>query len=95
MIFIIKGFRTIMEITIKMTTIVRKPLMMNMSIYVLASLLDDVNINIWSIYLVKNIHDGQMDTARRSSWSIYEIASMPDMMDPVGSTDVCLSVFSL
>ena len=36
------------------------------------------------------MHSGQMDSARCSSWSIYEIVSMPDILDPMGSPDVCL-----
>ena len=47
-----------------------------------ASSLNDVNISISSIYLVKNIDDEEMDSARRSNWSIYEIAS-------IGTPDVC------
>ena len=62
---------------------------------VVASLLDDVNMSISSIYLVKNIPDGQMDSARRSSWSIFEMARMPDIFDPIGSPVICLEVFPL
>ena len=54
-----------------------------------ASSLDDVNISILSIYLVKNMHDGQMDSAQHSSWFIYKMASMPDILDPIGSPDIC------
>ena len=43
------------------------------------SLLDDVNMSISSIYLVKNMHDGQMDSAQCSSWFIYEMASMSNI----------------
>ena len=60
-----------------------------------ASSLDDVNISISSIYLVKNMHDGQMDCARRSSWSIYEMTSISAILDPMGSPDICLWVFLL
>ena len=61
----------------------------NFSYMAVASSLDDANISILSIYLVKDINDGLMDSARRSSWSIYEIASMPDILDPIDSLDVC------
>ena len=60
-----------------------------------ASSLDDVNMSIPSVYLVKNMHEGQMDSARRSSWFIYEMASMPDILDPMGSPVICLYVFPL
>ena len=52
---------------------------------VVASSLDDVNMSIASIYLVKNMHDGEMDSTQCSSWSIYEMASIPDILDPIGS----------
>ena len=45
---------------------------------------------ILSIYLVKNMHDEQMDSAQHSSWSIYEMARMPDILDPMGSPVICL-----
>ena len=67
----------------------------NFSQIALASSLDDVNISISSIYLLKNINDGQMDAARHSSWFIYEITSLPDMLDPMGSSGVGLLVFPL
>ena len=58
-------------------------LKLNRSIYVLklliyggSSSLDDVNISISSIYLVKNMYDGKMHSARHFSWSIYERASI-------------------
>ena len=56
----------------------------------MASLLDDVNMSISSIYLVKNMHDRQMDSVQCSSWSIYEMASMPNILDPMGSPVICL-----
>ena len=61
----------------------------NLSYMAVASSLDDVTISISSIYFMKNIHDEQMDSAHHSSWPIYEIASMLDMLDPMGSPDVC------
>ena len=39
------------------------PVCFETSHMVVASLLDDVNMSIFSIYLVKNMHDGQMDSA--------------------------------
>ena len=29
------------------------------------------------------MYDGQMDSTRRSSWPIYEMGSMPDILDPI------------
>ena len=55
-----------------------------------ASLLDDVNMNISFIHLVKNMHHRQMDSALRSCWSISEMASMSDIIYPMGSPDICL-----
>ena len=67
----------------------------NFSYMAVASSLDEVNMSISSIYLVKNVHGGQMDSAQRSSWSIYEIASMLDILDLMGIPVICLLVFLL
>ena len=34
------------------------------------------------------MHDRYIDSARRSSWSIYEMAIMPDLLDPRGIPDI-------
>ena len=57
----------------------------NFSYMAVAHSLDDVSMSISSIHLVKNMLDGQMDSARRFSWSIYEMARIPDILDPMGS----------
>ena len=36
------------------------------------------------------MHDGQMDSAQCSNWSIYEMPSMPNILDPMGSPVICL-----
>ena len=41
----------------------------NISHMAVAFSLDDVNMSISSIYLVKNMHDGQINSTQRSSWS--------------------------
>ena len=55
-----------------------------------ASLPDDVSMSILSVYLVKKMHDGQMESAGHSNWSIYEMANIPYILDPMGSPFICL-----
>ena len=34
------------------------------------------------------MHDGQIDSAQHSTWFKYEMASMPDILDPMGSPGI-------
>ena len=41
------------------------------------------------------MHNEQIESARRSIWSIYEMANMSDILDIMGSPDICLYIFPL
>ena len=41
-------------------------------------------------YLVKNMHDGLMDSACCSNWFKYEMTRIPDILDPMSSPVICL-----
>ena len=36
------------------------------------------------------MHDGQMNSSRRSGWFIYEMASILDILGLMGSPEACL-----